>query len=276
MEKIFYTPNSFIPNDVMTGVQNKLKIITAPNASGKTIYLKQVALLVYMTMIGSFVAANEHVEIGDFDCIFTRLYSNECIDYELSSFTFDLKQIADAVNLSTDKSLVIVDEFGKGTDSAFGKSIVLAIVKYWTEIERSRLPHVYLSTHFYDLFQQFENNERFEFLKSIVRNSRIEYFTFEFMFERDESDDVTDNEERVKSLAFMYKLKKGVADSSYALNVAMKSGLPVEVIERASKVIDILIKSSYLVDKDSDEMRALNEQMSFLFVTPVSNSQFEE
>ena len=103
-----------------------------------------------------------------------------------------------------------------------------------------------------------------------------EYFTFEFMFERDESDDVTDNEERVKSLAFMYKLKKGVADSSYALNVAMKSGLPVEVIERASKVIDILIKSSYLVDKDSDEMRALNEQMSFLFVTPVSNSQFEE
>lgn len=153
VERLLSDPSMFIPNEVQSDSDCKFKIITGPNASGKTIYMKQVALLVYMTMIGSYVAASGRIEIGDFDRIFTRLYSNECITYELSSFAFDLRQISDAVQGATSKSLVVIDEIGKGTDIALGKSVVIAIVKHWAEISARRLPHILMSTHFYDIFQ---------------------------------------------------------------------------------------------------------------------------
>jgi DNA mismatch repair protein MSH5 len=129
------------------------KILTGPNASGKTIYVKQVGLLVYMSMIGSFVAAKE-AELGDFDRIYTRLSSIECISLQMSSFSIDLKQLSDALNGATRRSLVLIDELGRGTELVDGQALVAATIRFLVSRRfptASHSPHVYLITHFYDI-----------------------------------------------------------------------------------------------------------------------------
>lgn len=230
----------FIPNDVESGEfpfsgssnenSTKIKILTAPNASGKTIYLKQVALLVYMSMIGSFVPAEE-AYIGDFDRIFTRISTNESVELQMSSFAIDLNQVADAVNNSTAKSLIIIDEFGKGTDPCDGQAIIAAIIRHWINKEDS--PTVYLSTHFYEMLDYAD-------LMFKEENRKIDYLTFEYLFE-DESvqKKLKSNDKNVsfsslwnEKLIFLYTLKKGVTNSSYALNTAKRLGLKEEVFKR--------------------------------------------
>jgi DNA mismatch repair protein MSH5 len=276
VERLLDSPGSFIPNSVASTSAGKFKVITAPNAAGKTIYLKQVALLVYMTMIGSYVAVTSDpvtgpAEIGDFDRIFTRLYSNECITYELSSFAIDLKQIADAINSATANSLVIIDEFGKGTDIALGKSIVLAFAKYWCEIERTRLPHIFLSTHYHDLFRSATSIQplsQASDLDEIVRNERIEYLTFEFVFDEMSSLNRSSMAAADRMLIFLYKLKRGVADSSYALNIARKCGLPQSVLAKAGKVLELLTSLAQVpADGDEEQLIAIRGLMAELFAS---------
>ena len=104
----------FIPNDTQSGCSgaDKIKLITSPNASGKTIYLKQIGLIVFMSLIGSYVPAREAC-IGDIDRIFTRINSTDSITEGQSTFSADVKQIGEALNSSTSKSLILIDEFGK-------------------------------------------------------------------------------------------------------------------------------------------------------------------
>jgi DNA mismatch repair protein MSH5 len=286
----------FIPNDIESGPQEtrKLKILTGPNASGKTIYLKQVALCVYMTMIGSYVAG-KNVECGDFDRIFTRLYSNECVTYEMSAFAFDMKQIADALNFSTKKSLLILDEVGKGTRIELGKAMVFSLIKNWTECDAEKLPHVYLSTHFYDLFYQvmrgnttIQNNfEKFidenNLIWKVVNDKRIEYFTFDFMFDNEKSKHEMElsaqiSNDQPSSLVFLYKLKYGITSSSYALNIAKSVGLPDEIIKKAEQVLNILIKCTQIQDDkiSNDQIRILREKMDSLFTSDVTVNNLNE
>lgn len=152
----------------------RIKVLTGPNASGKTIYLKQVGLLVYMSLIGSFVAARE-AHIGDFDRIYTRLASNECISLQASSFSIDLKQLTDALNGASARSLVLIDELGRGTDLNDGQALVAATIRYFISgrffRDASLTPHVFLVTHFYEIlhnahavFGDAERQRRIKFL----------------------------------------------------------------------------------------------------------------
>jgi DNA mismatch repair protein MSH5 len=230
--------SAFIPNDVEAGqfslndekAKSKIKVITAPNASGKTVYLKQVGLLVYMSMIGSYVAADS-AYIGDFDRILTRINSNDSIEYKLSTFAGDLSQITECVKDSTEKSLVIIDEFGKGTDPNDAQALIAAVIKFW--INQTNSPQVYLSTHFYEMFdfavRLFGDN-----------NKKIEYLTLDYIIEEDEENksDISFNstDYSMQKLVFMYKIKKGKTNSSFALNIARKGGLPVALVERACQI----------------------------------------
>ena len=259
---------SFIPNDVETGhlpsdmsstsevESTKMKVITAPNASGKTVYLKQIALLVYMSMIGSYVAADS-AYIGDFDRIYTRINSNDSIELQTSTFAIDLSQIVEAVNGSTAKSLVIIDEFGKGTDANDAQVLIAAIIKYW--INEINSPHVFMSTHFYEIF---------DFAAQLFgeKNRKIDYLTFEYVYEDEELEkrSKTSNSRSFSKsgdqlLIFMYKIKKGITESSFALNIARKEGLPETVIERASEIIKI-IKENFKSNSD-ETVNQLNEKM---------------
>ena len=257
---------TFIPNDVETGCypldmhatenekSNKIKVITAPNASGKTVYLKQAALLVYMSMIGGYVAADS-ADIGDFDRIYTRINSNDSIELQMSTFAIDLSQIADAVNGATDKSLVIIDEFGKGSDANDAQILIAAIIRYW--INEVHHPHVYLSTHFYEMF---------DFAGKLFgeNNRKIEYLTFDYVYEDEDLEKKAQTSNSFSKigdqlLIFMYKLKKGITISSFALNIARKEGLLESVLQKASNIIEI-IKESCKSDR-TDSMKELNTKM---------------
>lgn len=122
-------------------------ILTGPNFSGKSVYLKQVALIVLMAHVGSFVPA-ENAEIGLTDKILSRVTTRETVSRNQSAFMLDLQQITLALSLMTRRSLLIVDEFGKGTDSSDGAGLAAAVMEYLLEMGPER-PKVISSTHFH-------------------------------------------------------------------------------------------------------------------------------
>uniref|UniRef100_A0A3Q1HA52 DNA mismatch repair proteins mutS family domain-containing protein n=1 Tax=Anabas testudineus TaxID=64144 RepID=A0A3Q1HA52_ANATE len=132
--------------------QDRVKIITGPNSSGKSIYLKQVGLIVFMALIGSDVPAKE-ADIGLVDGIFTRMQSRESVSVGLSTFMIDLNQMAQALNSSTGNSLVLIDEFGKGTNTVDGLSLLAASISHWLRKSLPDVPHVLLATNFHSLLQ---------------------------------------------------------------------------------------------------------------------------
>uniref|UniRef100_A0A3Q2CPE0 MutS protein homolog 5 n=1 Tax=Cyprinodon variegatus TaxID=28743 RepID=A0A3Q2CPE0_CYPVA len=186
--------------------ESRIKIITGPNSSGKSIFLKQVGLIVFMALIGSNVPAKE-AEIGLVDGIFTRMQSRESISVGLSSFMVDLNQMALALNSSSGNSLVLIDEFGKGTNTlqADGLSLLAASVSFWLQKSAVDVPHILLATNFHSLMQ----------LGLLPTTGMLSFLTLETAVDRDE-------------LVFLYQLKEGICQSSYAANIAALAGLVSE------------------------------------------------
>lgn len=124
-----------------------LLILTGPNYSGKSVYLKQVAVIVFMAHVGSFVPATA-ATIGLTDKILSRVSTRETVSRAQSTFMIDLQQISAALNLVTERSLLIIDEFGKGTDSNDGAGLACAVFEYLLSLEE-RCPKVLSATHFH-------------------------------------------------------------------------------------------------------------------------------
>uniref|UniRef100_A0AAY4E661 DNA mismatch repair proteins mutS family domain-containing protein n=1 Tax=Denticeps clupeoides TaxID=299321 RepID=A0AAY4E661_9TELE len=143
-----FVPNPFTSSDQ----EGKVKVLTGPNSSGKSIYLKQVGLIVFMALIGSDVPAKE-AQICLVDCIFTRMQSRESVSVGLSTFMIDLNQMTQALNQSTGNSLVLIDEFGKGTNTVDGLSLLAACLSHWLSNPATQCPHVLLATNFHSLLQ---------------------------------------------------------------------------------------------------------------------------
>ncbi|XP_077432327.1 mutS protein homolog 5 isoform X3 [Vanacampus margaritifer] len=132
--------------------QGRIKIITGPNSSGKSIYLKQVGLIVFMALIGSDVPA-KGAEIGLVDAIFTCMPGRESVSVGLSTFMIDLNQMSQTLNSSTGNSLVLIDEFGKGTNTVDGLSLLAATISHWLKKAPVDIPHILLATNFHSLLQ---------------------------------------------------------------------------------------------------------------------------
>lgn len=201
----------FIPNDIILDCgENQVLIITGPNMAGKSTYIRQAALIVLMAQIGSFVPAKE-AEIGLVDKIFTRLGAADDISAGLSTFMMEMSETANILNNITARSLVILDEIGRGTSTFDGLSIAWAAAEYLHK-EKSGKPKTLFATHYHELAE-------LELTLKGVKNYNAAV--------KEQNDEVV----------FLYKLVKGFADHSYGIHVGRLAGLPKEVIDRAREIL---------------------------------------
>nr|KAF6276689.1 mutS-like protein 5 [Myotis myotis] len=208
---------TFVPNSAECGGdKGRVRVITGPNSSGKSIYLKQVGLITFMALVGSFVPAEE-AEIGAVDAIFTRIHSCESISLGLSTFMIDLnQQVAKAVNNATERSLVLIDEFGKGTNTVDGLALLAAVLRHWLALGPT-CPHVFVATNFLSLVQ----------LPLLPQGPLVQYLTMETC-------------EDGNDLVFFYRVCEGVANASHASHTAAQARLPDKLIARGKEVSDLI------------------------------------
>nr|CDJ95389.1 DNA mismatch repair protein MutS domain containing protein [Haemonchus contortus] len=223
----------FVANPISSGGEyTRIKIFTGPNACGKSMYLKQVGLLVFLAHIGSFVPA-EVAHIGIVNRIFSRLYTVDSVLDGMSTFANDLNQVSVALRRGNERSLVIIDEFGKGTMTEVGLPLLSSTLSYWAAKGKDSCPHVFVSSHFHAL-PNFITDE----------HEIVSYHTMEVRC-------------RGAELDFQYRLVDGVVDLSYAAYTASKMGIPQDVGDRANQVYEHILKGHGIGDMviDSEEER---------------------
>jgi len=211
------TGERFIANDLVFEEGEIIRVITGPNMSGKSTFLRQAVLIVLMAQIGSFVPADA-AEIGLVDRIFTRIGAQDAIHAGQSTFMVEMIETANILNNATPRSLLILDEIGRGTSTYDGLSIAWAIVEYLHSHPRLK-PYTLFATHYHEL------TELAEILPG-VRNYNVA---------------VSESEGKV---VFLHKIVPGGADRSYGIHVAQLAGLPALVIERANQILKQLEATS--------------------------------
>ncbi len=206
--------NEFIANDTFIDKQDRTHIITGPNMAGKSTYMRQVALITLMAHIGCFVPADK-AEIALTDKIFTRVGAGDNLAQRQSTFMLEMIEVANILNNATQKSLLILDEIGRGTSTIDGLSIAWAIMEYITEKIKGK---ALLATHFHEL-TELEN------FAPHVKNFRI--------LVKEEGDGVV----------FLYKIKRGGTNKSFGIEVAGLAGVKRQVIQRAKAIMNSLLQS---------------------------------
>ena len=213
VEKNMTHGNSFIPNDVQFENGEIVRVITGPNMSGKSTFLRQTAIIVLMAQMGSFVPA-EKAELGLVDRIFTRIGAQDEIHAGLSTFMVEMVETANILNNATNKSLLILDEIGRGTSTYDGVSIAWAIVEYIHNAPKLRSRTLF-ATHYHELTKLAETLPG-------VRNYNVAV------------------SETNGDVVFLHKIIAGAADRSYGIHVAQIAGLPKPVINRANEILSQL------------------------------------
>lgn len=204
----------FIPNSIyLDNEKQRLMIITGPNMAGKSTYMRQIALTVLMAQIGGFVPASE-ARIGIVDRIFTRIGASDYITKGQSTFMVEMIETANILNNATSKSLIIIDEVGRGTSTFDGISIAWAVAEY---IARTIAARTLFATHYNELTELAITLEG-------VKNYNVSV------------------KEWGDQIIFLRKVEEGPADKSYGIQVARLAGLPLEVIGRAKEVLTNLEK----------------------------------
>ncbi len=209
--------NTFISNDTfMDSEENRFLIITGPNMAGKSTYMRQTALIVLMAQIGSFVPAS-YAKIGAVDRIFTRVGAADDLTSGQSTFMVEMTELANITNSATGKSLIILDEIGRGTSTFDGLSIAWATVEYISDLKRLGCKTMF-ATHYHELTE-------LEDKLSGVKNYYIAV------------------EEMGKDIIFLRKIRRGSISGSYGIHVARLAGVPEEILDRASEILNILDKT---------------------------------
>ncbi|MFQ5611973.1 MAG: DNA mismatch repair protein MutS [Anaerolineae bacterium] len=228
----------FIPNDARLSAEELILIITGPNMSGKSTYLRQVALIVLMAQIGSFVPADK-ARIGLVDRIFTRIGAQDEIHAGQSTFMVEMVETAALLSQATPRSLLILDEVGRGTSTYDGLAIARAVVEYIHNNPKVRAKTLF-ATHYHELVE-------LEKYLPHVRNYNVA---------------VTEEGSRV---VFLHRIIPGGADRSYGIHVAQLAGMPKPVVNRAAEVLEELERSSLLREQKARTRQAFSgQQLSFL------------
>lgn len=204
----------FVPNDTfLNNGSNLLSIITGPNMAGKSTYMRQTALIVLMAQIGSFVPA-EHARIGVVDKIFTRVGASDDISSGRSTFMVEMSEVSYILKNATKKSLLILDEIGRGTSTYDGLSIAWSVIEYIADHKKLGAKTLF-ATHYHEL--------------TGLENSDLGIQNYNIAFKK-----------RGDDIVFLRKIIPGGTDDSYGIEVAKLAGVPKPVIERAKEILKAL------------------------------------
>ena len=218
----------FVPNDTYMGEkENRVSIITGPNMAGKSTYMRQVALITLMAQIGSFVPARS-AHIGVVDRIFTRIGASDDLAGGQSTFMVEMSEVSDILRQATPRSLLILDEIGRGTSTFDGMSIARAVLEFCADRKRLGAKTLF-ATHYHELTELEDSLPG-------VKNYNISI------------------KKRGEELIFLRKIIPGGADRSYGIEVAKLAGLPKEVVHRANVILKELEKGgAYQVKAHAEE-----------------------
>ncbi len=208
-----YVNEEFVSNDTLLDMgENRMAILTGPNMSGKSTYIRQVATITLMAQIGCFVPATK-ANISICDRIFTRVGASDDLSRGRSTFMVEMDEAANIVNNATKYSLVILDEIGRGTSTYDGVSIAWSLAEYLTSIIKSR---TLFATHYHELLKLPQK------IGSGVKNYNV----------------LVDEDTQKGTVVFLRKIVEGGTDRSYGIYVAQMAGLPEKVIARAKEILE--------------------------------------
>ena len=238
----------FITNDTLIDMKdNNCLIITGPNMAGKSTYMRQTALITLMAQIGSFVPAKS-AAIGIVDRIFTRVGASDDLASGRSTFMVEMSEVAQILRNATEKSLIILDEIGRGTSTSDGLSIAWAVAEYVSDKKRLGARTLF-ATHYHELTELEGRLDGVKNLRSTVKETE-------------------------SSVVFLHKIVSGGADKSYGIQVAKIAGVPDDVTKRAEEINDMLeskghtssgsYSGKYDSSDDLEKNNQIEEQLSFL------------
>lgn len=226
----------FVPNDAyLNTTTNRMSIITGPNMSGKSTYMRQVALITLMTQIGSFVPA-DHARISVVDQIFTRIGASDDLTAGQSTFMVEMSEVADIVKHATKDSLVILDEVGRGTSTFDGIAIAKSVCEFISQ-SRNLGCKTLFATHYHELIE--------------LENELDGVKNFSVAVKRKGED-----------IIFLRKIVEGGADESYGIEVAKLAGLPNKIIKRSKELLDEMKEENMRLLANSESAKDTS-QLSF-------------
>jgi DNA mismatch repair protein MutS len=221
---------AFIPNDVHFNELERLLVITGPNMAGKSTYIRQVALIALLAQIGSFVPARS-AQIGIIDKLFTRIGASDDLSRGQSTFMVEMSETANILNNTTSRSLVILDEIGRGTSTYDGIAIAWSVAEYLLTAKGKRAKTLF-ATHYFELTKLEE-----EIPGAVNYNVAVH--------------------ESEKGIVFLRKIIKGGTDKSYGIHVAKLAGLPLAVIKKAEQMLEKLHVAAAEPSQQKDKQLAL-------------------
>jgi DNA mismatch repair protein MutS len=226
----------FVQNDTLLGTDDiKVAIITGPNMAGKSTYMRQVAIITLMAQIGSFVPA-ESAKIGIVDKIFTRVGASDDLSMGQSTFMVEMSEVANILKEATPKSLVILDEIGRGTSTYDGLSIAWAVAEHIAS-DKVRCKTLF-ATHYHELIELEEKI-------SGIKNYSIAV------------------KEKGEDIIFLRKIIEGGTDESYGIHVAKLAGVPSNVVTRANKILRSLEKGGVKIKEEKEDPKQVAGQFDF-------------
>jgi DNA mismatch repair protein MutS len=231
--------SEFVANDVQFGDLDVLQLITGPNMAGKSTFIRQVSLIVLLAQVGSYVPAKS-VTIGLVDRLFTRIGASDELHSGQSTFMVEMTETANILNNATDRSLVILDEIGRGTSTLDGLSLAWAIAEHIAGNVRSR---TLFATHYHeltDLAQRFQG----------VKNLNVSVREWE------------------DQVVFLHRIVEGGTDRSYGIHVARLAGVPKTVLTRARQLLGELAVHHVAHNKNAKHRKTENDSQMDLFVDP--------
>jgi len=205
----------YVPNDTHIWEKERVLVITGPNMAGKSSYIRQVALLTLMSHMGSFLPCKK-AKIGLVDAIFTRIGSGDVLALGVSTFMNEMLDVSSILNNASERSLIILDEVGRGTSTYDGIAIAKAVLEYIAKEIKAR---TLFATHFLEVTELANMIEGIKNYRMAVKKEG-------------------------KEINFLYTLEEGIAEGSFGIDVARSAGLPEEIIKRAESILESLHTNS--------------------------------